>query len=100
MARTLPHKIGFKTRLYSGVVYPPQITDASVARSDLLASVFVKAVQSSRTLPQEIRVRNQELRDSLAPLMQSFGIKVHVAKHLRAIDMARAHLLNFLEGRQ
>ena len=84
----------------SGVVYAPEITDASVARADILASVFVKAVQSSRTFPQEIRVRSQELRDSLAPLMKSFGIKVHVAKQLRAVDMARAHLFNFLEGRQ
>jgi hypothetical protein len=84
----------------SGVVYAPEITDASIARADILARVFVKAVQSSRTLPQEIRVRSQELKDSLAPLMQSFSIKVHVAKQLPASDLARAHLLNFLGGRQ
>ena len=84
----------------SGVVYAPQITDASVARADVLARVFVKAVQSSRRLPQEVHVRSQELKDSLAPLMQSFGIKVHVAKQLPATDLARAHLLDFLRGRQ
>ena len=84
----------------SGVVYAPEITDARVARADILARVFVKAVQSSRTLPQEVRVRSQALKDSLAPLMQSFGIKVHVVKQLPATDLARAHLLNFLGGRQ
>lgn len=84
----------------SGVVYAPEITDARVARADILARVFVNAVQSSRTLPQEVRVRSQALKDSLAPLMQSFGIKVRVAKQLPATDLARAHLLNFLVGRQ
>ena len=84
----------------SGVVYAPEISDASVARADILASVFFKAVQSSRTLPQHVRVRSQELKDGLVPLMQSFGIKVQVAKQLPASDLARAHLLNFLERGQ
>lgn len=43
-----------------------------------LAKVFLKAIQTSRTLPKEVRVSNQKLKDSLAPLMESFGVTVRV----------------------
>jgi hypothetical protein len=82
----------------SGAVYAPEATDASIAPGDALAKVFVKAVQSSGALPQEVRVRSQELKKSLTPLMQSFGIKLRVAKQLPAADEARTSLLSLLGG--
>lgn len=82
----------------TGFVHAPEATDSSISYADVLARVFVNAVQSSRTLPQEVRVRNQELKKSLTPLMQSFGIKLRVAKQLPAADEARASLLSFLGG--
>jgi hypothetical protein len=82
----------------SGMVLAPEATDSSVAAGDALARVFLKAVQACRTLPKEIRVRDQKLKDSLAPLMESFGVTVRVASSLPASDEARAHLLGFLGG--
>jgi len=69
--------------------------DLLSAAGDTLAKVFLKAIQASRTLPKEVRVRSQKLKDCLAPLMESFGVAVRVASRLPASDEARSHLLNF-----
>jgi hypothetical protein len=82
----------------SGVVLAPEVTDSSVAAGDTLAKVFLKAIQASRTLPREVSVRSQKLKDCLAPLMESFGVTVRVASKLPASDEARSHLLGFLGG--
>ena len=80
----------------SGMVLAPEVTDASVAPGDTLASVFIKAIDASRRLPNEVRVRSQRLKDCLAPLLNSFDVTVRVASRLPASDKARAHLLGFL----
>jgi hypothetical protein len=82
----------------SGMVLAPEVTDSSVAAGDALAKVFLKAIQASRTLPREVRVRSQKLKDCLAPLMESFGVAVRVASRLPAADEARSHLLGFFHG--
>jgi hypothetical protein len=82
----------------SGMVLAPEVTDSSVPAGDTLARVFLKAIQASRTLPREVRVRKQKFKDSLAPLMESFGVTIRVASRLPASDEARSHLLGFLGG--
>jgi hypothetical protein len=82
----------------SGMVLAPEVTDSSIPAGDTLAKVFLKAIQTTRTLPREVRVRSQKLKDSLAPLMESFGVTVRVASKLPASDEARASLLGFLGG--
>lgn len=75
------------------------LADSSVPAGDTMAKVFLKAIQPSRTLPNEVRVRSQKYKDSLAPLMKSFGVTVRVASRLPVLDEAKAHLLDFLGGR-
>jgi hypothetical protein len=82
----------------SGIVLAPEVTDSRIPPGDTLANVFLKAIQTTRTLPREVRVRKQELKDSLTPLMESFGVTVRVAGRLPASDEARSHLLAFLGG--
>jgi hypothetical protein len=82
----------------SGMLYAPEVTDSSVTCGDALARVFLHAIQASRTLPVEVRVRSQKLKDSLDPLMKSLGVKLRVASRLPAVEKARAHLLGFLRG--
>ncbi len=82
----------------SGLVLAPEVTDSSVAAGEVLARAFLKAIQASRALPKEVRVRSPRLKDCLAPLMESFGVTVRVAKRLPAADRARSHLLNFMLG--
>jgi hypothetical protein len=82
----------------SGMVLAPEVTDSSAPAGDTLARVFLKAIQTSRTLPREVRVRKQKFKDSLAPLMESLGVTIRVARSLSASDEARSHLLGFLGG--
>jgi hypothetical protein len=82
----------------SGMVLAPEVTDSSVPAGDTLAKVFFKAIQPSRTMPKEVRVRKQKFKDSLAPLMESLGVTVRVASRLPASDEARSHLLDFFRG--
>jgi len=71
---------------------------ASSPAGDTLAKVFLKAIEGSRTLPKEVRVRNQRLKDCLAPLMESLGVTIRVARRLPASDEARSHLRGFFDG--
>jgi hypothetical protein len=79
----------------SGIVLAPDATDSSIAAGDALAKVFLKAIQASRILPKEVRVRSQKLKDCLAPLMESFSVTVRVTNRLPASDEARSSLLGF-----
>jgi len=80
------------------MVLAPGMSDSSTSPGDALARVFVSAAQTTRMLPQEVRVRNQRLKESISPLMDSLGVAVRVAKRLSAADEAQAHLLGFLQG--
>ena len=82
----------------SGMVLAPDVNNSSVAAGDALARVFLNAVQAGHTLPKEVRVRSQRLKDCLAPLMESFGVAVRVAGRLPAADEARSSLLGYLQG--
>jgi len=82
----------------TGMVYAPEVIDASVPCGAALSRVFLKAIESSRALPTEVRVRSPKLKESLDQIMRSFGVKLHVASRLPAADQARAHLLGFLSG--
>jgi hypothetical protein len=82
----------------TGMVYAPEVIDSNVPCGDALSRVFVKAIESGRALPTEVRVRSQKLKDSLDPLMRSFGVKLHVARRLPVADETRAHSLGFLRA--
>lgn len=83
-----------------GIIYALEATDARVPQGEALAAAFLQAIQASRLLPKEIRVRRKEHKTSLAPLMESFGVKLSVAARLPGADDARAHLLEFLHGKR
>lgn len=82
----------------SGMVLAPEVTDSSITAGETLAKVFLKAIQTTRALPQEVRVSNQRLKDSLAPLMESFGVAIRVVKKLPASERALSHLMGFMSG--
>jgi hypothetical protein len=84
----------------TGIVYAPEATDTSVPPAEALARVFLKAVQSNRAFPRDVRLRSQKHAASLGPLMESFGVKLRVANRLPSAEEARAHLLGFMGGKQ
>jgi len=79
----------------SGIVFPPEVSVSSIPPGDILAAVFVKVIRSTGTIPSEVRVRDKRFMHSLAPLMESFGVVVRLAKRLPAADEARSSLLSF-----
>jgi hypothetical protein len=80
----------------SGMVLAPEIANASDPAGDTLAAAFAKAIQTSRRLPKEVKVRDPKFKESLVPLMESFGVKLRVAKRLPAAEQALAGLLEFM----
>jgi hypothetical protein len=84
----------------TGIVHAPEAIDTSVPTAEALARVFLKAVQSNRAFPGEVRLRSQKHAASLGPLMESFGVTLRVANRLPAAEEARAHLLGFMGGKQ
>jgi hypothetical protein len=82
----------------SGMVLAPEVSDSRVPAGDTLVKVFLKAIQASRTLPEEVRVRSQKFKDSVAPILESLGVAVRVTRKLSASDQALSHLLDFLGG--
>jgi hypothetical protein len=82
----------------SGMVLASEMSDSGATAGEALAKAFLRAIQGSRVLPQEVRVRNERLKESIAPLLGSFGVSVGVARRLPAADEAQAYLLSFLQG--
>jgi hypothetical protein len=82
----------------NGMILGPDVADCSIPAGDSMAKAFVKAIQSSRVLPREVRVRSQKFKDSLAPLMDSLGVAIRVAGKLPASDEARSYMLQFFRG--
>jgi hypothetical protein len=82
----------------NGSVLAPKASDTTIAVGDAMAQAFIKAIESTRTLPNVVNVRNRRLKNSLAPLMDFFGVKVEVASRLPAADQARSSLLAFMQG--
>lgn len=58
--------------------------------AEALARVFLKAVQSNRAFPRDVRLRSQKHAASLGPLMESFGVKLRVANRLPSAEEACA----------
>jgi hypothetical protein len=76
----------------SGMVLAPEVAESSVP----VARVFLKAIHTGRSLPREVRVRNPRFKDAIAPLLESLGVTIRVAKRLPASEQAREHLLSFM----
>ncbi len=72
----------------TGFVYSPELTDCSVPPADAMASAFIKAVQASCRLPEEVHVLRQDLGQSLLPLLHSLNVAVRVQRKLPAFQAA------------
>jgi hypothetical protein len=73
-----------------------EAADANGAPGEAMAMAFLKALEAIRTLPLEVRVRSAKHQASLAPLMESFGVKLSVAQRLPAFEAARTHFMEFM----
>lgn len=82
----------------TGFVYQADLVMVSVPPAEALANSFLKAVKTTRTLPEEIKVRSHAFATGLTPLMEAFGVKLNVSNRLPALDEAAAALLGYLQS--
>jgi hypothetical protein len=83
----------------TGIVLGFEVAEPGSLAGDSLAKALVKTVLANRTLPKQVVVRTQQMKDCLAPLVESLGMGIRVSRKLPAADEARLHLLQFLSGR-
>jgi hypothetical protein len=82
----------------SGIVFPPELASPSVSAGDVLAGALLKAIQTGRALPREIRVRSGRFKDCLDPLSEFCGAPIKVVGSLPALEEAREQLLRMMGG--
>ena len=58
---------------------------------------FLKAIEKNKVIPQEIRVRKEELRVYLGPLAERLGIRVRLAGALPSVNEARKGMSEFFK---
>lgn len=76
--------------------YPPEVLLPSASTGDALASAALRAIETARALPREIRVRQSTFKSLLEPLAKELGFPVRVVKSLPALDHAKEHLLRLM----
>jgi hypothetical protein len=60
--------------------------------------VIIKAIETTRTLPREVRVTTRKFKDCLNPLSEAYGFPVRVVGSLPALAEAREGLMRMMEG--
>jgi len=79
----------------TGMVFPPSLAGPDEWRA-AYQSQLLTLIENVGFAPREIHVREDEVRDLLAPVAEPLGIKLRVARRLSALDSARESLLSFL----
>jgi hypothetical protein len=82
----------------SGFLFPPELAPPGVSVADALAMAIIKAIETSRTLPSEVRVPSRKLKDCLNPISEVCGFPVKVVRALPALAEAREGLMRMMEG--
>lgn len=80
----------------SGFAFPPELGDPTRAPGDVLASAVLKAIETIKFLPAELRVKNNDARIFLEPLAGQLGISLRVVKSLPAVQTLKSHLLAYM----
>jgi hypothetical protein len=86
-------RIGLVADGNSGMLFPPELGMPERPTSDIIATVVLKAVESARRVPREIRVDQPQLKTLLEPLAAELGITVRSVKHLPVLQEAKQELL-------
>jgi hypothetical protein len=82
----------------SGFLFSPEIASPGVSVADALGMVIIKAIETSRALPREVRVTTRKFKDCLNPLSEACGFPVKVVGSLPALAEAREGLMRMMEG--
>ena len=86
-------RIGLVTDAKSGFLFPPEIGMAARSLAEVLPDAILKAIETIKFLPEEIRLDKEEFKTVLAPLAQQLGISLRVVKSSPAVREAKQGLL-------
>jgi hypothetical protein len=82
----------------SGIVFPPELSTPGASAADTLVIAIMKAIETSRALPREVRVQSRKFKDCLNPISEACGFPIKVVGALPALAEARGQLLRMLGG--
>jgi hypothetical protein len=82
----------------SALCYPPEVLSPEASTADALGNGGPRAIESTRTLPREIRVMKLAFQTALEPLAKQLDCEVRVAKALPALDQVKAALFQHLNA--
>ncbi len=82
----------------TGMVLPTEVPPPGTSPAEALAEGIVRAIEASRAMPREIRVKSREFKDCLAPMAELCGFTIKVARSLPELTRAKEHLLRMLAG--
>jgi hypothetical protein len=83
----------------TAMLYSAKATVASTAPADGIMDALLDSIETTRSRPQEVRVRNPQLQQALEPLLNAMGLPIRATKRLPALDHARKALMEYLEDR-
>jgi hypothetical protein len=84
---------------YSRFIFNAHITTHDKYRIEFYEQ-FLKAIEGSKVIPEEIWVRKKELFVYLKQLAQALGIKMRLVKKLQAVDEARRYMFEHFDRRR
>jgi hypothetical protein len=76
----------------SALCYPPEVLSPEASTADALVTAVLRAIESTRILPCEIRVKELAFQTALEPLGKELGCEVRIMKALLALDQVKAAL--------
>jgi hypothetical protein len=77
----------------SGFVFPPEMTAPGVSIADALGAAIIGAIETTRTLPKEVRVPSHRLKECLDPMSKLCGFPVKVVRSLPALAEFKEQML-------
>lgn len=82
---------------HSGLVHAVEASDSSTPPAVALIDVFLKAVESRRALPAEVRLSTAKFASSIGPVLASCGVPVKVTK-LPEARRALTALMSYMQS--
>ncbi len=80
----------------TAMAYPPEVASPEILTGDVLTSVLLNAIETVKSLPEEVQVSSREYKMLLTPLADSLGFPIKFAPSLPALEFARNSILEMM----
>jgi hypothetical protein len=90
--------IGMAVDAKTGMVFPPEVVAPGVSAGEALVNTLMKAIETYRALPQEVRVKSSGFKECLQPISEICGFSVEVVRSLPGLERARSEMIRMMGG--